>query len=93
LARVQARSVWGRWLGGVARRLERAGIGNGGRVGARFLQLRLKKGSQLWWDENEALCEEKSVDRSPIRYKLLSIVLIRGASRLPFGFNDEDEGP
>ena len=45
LARVQAQSVWGRWLGGVARRLERTGIGNGGRVGAGFLQLRLKSGS------------------------------------------------
>jgi hypothetical protein len=50
-------------------------------------------GSKVWWDENEALCAEKSDDRSPIRYIRLSTVLIRGAFRLPFDFNEEDEGP
>jgi hypothetical protein len=33
-----------------------------------------------------------SDDRTPFRDELLSIVLIRGASRLPFNFNNEDEG-
>jgi hypothetical protein len=84
--------VWGRWIDGVARRLERVGIGKWGPSWRWIFSAEAEIGVEVWWDENEALCAGRSDDRPPVRHERLSIVLIGGASRLPFDFNDEDEG-